>query len=55
MFNMGPGTLMGFKNTLQLIHTGQYKPAAAALRTSRYAKQVGARAERLAKLLESVV
>lgn len=52
-FNLGAGRLVMFKQTLAAIQAGKYREAAAALRTSLYAKQVGDRAERLAKLLET--
>ena len=54
-FNLGIGNLLKFKATLTAIQANQYPDAANHLRNSLYAKQVGARAERLAKLLESVV
>jgi lysozyme len=52
-FNLGAGRLVMFKQTLAAIQAGNYREAAAALRSSLYAKQVGERAERLAKLLET--
>lgn len=53
MFNMGWKTLSTFKNTLNLIKEGNYKQAAAALLMSKYASQVGRRANELAKQLET--
>lgn len=53
-FNLGVGRLVMFKNTLKALREGRYTDAAQGLRTSLYAKQVGARAERLAQLLESL-
>ena len=54
MFNMGPKTLLGFHNTLAFIKKGDYSRAASHLLQSKYADQVGARAERLASLLREV-
>lgn len=51
MFNMGPGTLLQFVHTLSSIEKGDYPKAAAQLLQSKYAKQVGARAERVAAWL----
>ena len=51
MFNMGPKTLLGFHNTLAFIKKGDYSRAASHLLQSKYARQVGDRAERLAALL----
>ncbi|MBX9900808.1 MAG: glycoside hydrolase family protein [Burkholderiaceae bacterium] len=52
-FNMGIGTLQTFKNTMAAIKGGDYKRAALGMRTSLWAKQVGARAERLAVAMET--
>lgn len=55
-FNLGLDGLRKWKQTLKLIEAKQYKSAAAQFRTNkRYFRQVGDRAERLAKLLETVV
>lgn len=51
-FNMGINKLQGFVNTLRAMKQGDYKAAAAGMRNSLWAKQVGARAERLAKMME---
>jgi len=51
-FNMGWGTLSQFKNTLQAMHFADYSAAAQGMRNSLWAQQVGARAERLAKVME---
>lgn len=51
-FNMGLSSLLGFKNTLAAMKAGDYQAAAAGMRASKWAKQVGARAERLAKTME---
>ena len=58
-FNLGVGSaakgtgLLGFKNTLEFVRTGQYAKAAGGMRSSKWARQVGARAERLAKQMET--
>ena len=56
-FNMGIGNekkgLLSFKNTLAAMKTGNYIMAAAGMRASKWAVQVGARAERLAKMMEA--
>lgn len=51
-FNMGINKLQGFVNTLRAMKQDDYKAAAAGMRNSLWAKQVGARAERLAKMME---
>lgn len=54
-FNLGVGSaasgkgLLGFKNTLEFVRTGRYEKAAAGMLASKWAKQVGNRAVRLAK------
>ena len=50
-FNLGISGLLTFKNTLELIRTGQYKPASSAMLASKWAGQVGDRAERLAEMV----
>jgi len=52
-FNLGIGGLLTFKNTLARIKAGDFLNAAAGMRASLWAKQVGARAERLAKMMEA--
>lgn len=52
-FNLGVPKLLTFHNTLNHIANGDYKRAAAGMRDSLWAKQVGARAERLAKAMET--
>lgn len=52
-FNMGIGKLQTFVNTLQAMKDGRYADAAAGMRNSLWAKQVGARAERLAQMMEN--
>lgn len=52
LFNLGATKLTGFKNTLAAMASGRYMRAASGMRASKWARQVGARAERLAKLME---
>ncbi|MBN3848604.1 glycoside hydrolase family protein [Paraburkholderia sp. Ac-20342] len=58
VFNMGIGNaalgtgLLGFKNALAAMQRGSYAIAAAAMLNSQWAKQVGARATRLANAME---
>ena len=47
-YNMGVKGLLGFKNTLADIRVGRYSAAADKMLASKWAKQVGARALRLA-------
>jgi len=55
-FNMGIGDskrgLLSFRNTLASMQRGDYRAAARGMRDSAWATQVGARAERLAKMME---
>lgn len=52
-FNMGINALLGFHRTLAMIEAGNYEGAAAAMMESRWAAQVGKRAERLSKQMET--
>ena len=52
-YNMGIGGLLGFRRMLAAIHKGDWKEAARELLDSDYAKQVGLRADRLSKQIES--
>ena len=52
VFNMGIAGLASFKEMLSKIMNGDYKGAGYALLHSKYAQQVGARAQRLAIQLE---
>lgn len=54
-FNLGIGGLLGFHNTLTAIRTGDYHGAAAGMLSSKWAKQVGARADRLAIMMRTGV
>lgn len=51
-FNMGHSVLSHFKVTLKAINDGRWADAARGMRNSLWAKQVGDRAERLAKIME---
>lgn len=53
MMGIGSKTsgLLSFVNTLEAIRTGRWEDAAKGLLASKYAKQVGKRADRLANLL----
>jgi lysozyme len=50
-FNLGIQGLTGFKNTIELVRTGQYLDAAQHMMATKWAKQVGPRAERLALMM----
>lgn len=50
-FNLGIVKLSGFKNTLKAMQEGRYDDAADGMLDSLWAKQVGARAQRLAKMM----
>jgi lysozyme len=50
-FNLGMQGLLGFKRTLRHVKAGEYLEAAQALLDSKYAKQVGPRAIRLATMM----
>lgn len=52
-FNMGIGGLAGFKQTLAKIQGGDFSGAAQEMLQSKWAEQVGPRAQRLAVQLES--
>lgn len=58
-FNLGLGSaskgtgLLGFKNTLEFVRTGQYDKAADGMLASKWARQVGNRAVRLAKQMRT--
>lgn len=50
-FNLGIGRLLGFKNTLAAMQTGDYEAAARGMLASKWAGQVGKRAQRLARMM----
>ena len=54
-FNMGCAGLSKFVNTLKMIETGDYERAAVGMINSLWARQVGARATRLAKMMRTGV
>lgn len=52
-FNLGISGLLTFKNTLGFIERGDYAQAARNMLLSKWARQVGARANRLASMMET--
>lgn len=50
-FNLGITGLLGFKNTLAFISSGDFERAANGMLASRWAKQVGRRAIELSELM----
>lgn len=52
-FQMGANGVLGFKNTLAKMRAGDYIGAANGIRKSLWASQTPARAERMAKAVES--
>lgn len=52
-FNLGPAKLRTFKTTLTYIASGEYLLAAANMLKSKWARQVGQRAVRLARQMET--
>ena len=50
-FNMGIAGLLTFANTLELVRVGQYADAADHMLASKWAGQVGPRAQRLADMM----
>jgi len=52
-FNLGVAGLLGFKETLALMKTEKYAEAARAMLASKWARQVGKRAERLAAQVQN--
>ncbi|HYM22530.1 MAG TPA: glycoside hydrolase family protein [Vicinamibacterales bacterium] len=54
-FNMGARGVLQFHDMLQALSQRQYDGAAAAMLASRWASQVGARADRLASMMRSGV
>lgn len=51
-FNLGIKGLLGFKNTLAMVKSGDYAGAAIGMLNSKWAKQVGDRAVRLSKMMK---
>jgi lysozyme len=52
-YNLGVPGLLKFKNTLAMVRTAQYAQAAANMLQSKWASQVGDRAVRLSKQMET--
>ncbi|KQW79698.1 glycoside hydrolase family protein [Brevundimonas sp. Root1279] len=52
-YNLGVEGLLGFKNTLGFVQTGQYGRAADGMLASKWARQVGQRAVRLAQQMRT--
>jgi lysozyme len=52
-FNLGMVGLLTFKNTLGAMQNGSYAAAAAGMLSSKWATQVGVRAERLADMMRT--
>lgn len=50
-FNMGPGWVDTFKNTVRAIREGRWQDAASGMLASQWHKDVGERAERLAAMM----
>ena len=53
MFNLGPKTMAGFRNTLRHVQERDYGRAAKRMLASRWAAQVGSRARRLAEMMRT--
>lgn len=51
-FNLGIVRLSGFSKMLHAVNDGDFKTAAKEMLDSKWAQQVGARADRLAKMME---
>lgn len=54
-FQMGVAGLLGFKNTLAMVKTGDYEGAAKGMLNSKWATQTPVRAKRLSKQMETGV
>lgn len=54
-FQMGTAGLLGFRNTLEMVRTGDYKAAGRGMLQSRWAQQTPLRAERMARQMETGV
>jgi lysozyme len=52
-FNLGIDGLLGFKNTLSAVKAKNWAAASQGMLSSRWAEQVGARAQRLAKMMRT--
>lgn len=54
-FNLGTSGLMSFRNTLAAVADGRYADAASGMLASKWAEQVGRRAQRLAEMMRTGV
>ena len=54
-FQMGVDGLLGFKNTLKMIESGQYDAAAKGMLQSKWASQTPSRAKRMAEQMRTGV
>ena len=54
-FNMGIGGVLAFKKMLEAVRAGDYFSAATEMLDSQWARQVGARADRLARIMQTGV
>lgn len=52
-FNLGVGGLLGFRKTLEHVQLGEWALAAIEMLNSQWAQQVGPRAHRLARQMET--
>ncbi|WP_242415509.1 glycoside hydrolase family protein [Sphingomonas panni] len=52
-FNLGINGLVGFRNTLRMVERREYEDAAANMLKSLWARQVGARAQRLSAMMRT--
>jgi lysozyme len=52
-FNVGVPRLTGFKKMWAALHCGDYAEAAKEMMDSKWARQVGRRAERLSSMMET--
>jgi lysozyme len=52
-FNLGIGGLLGFKNTLAFIQSGDYEQASQNMLSSKWASQVGQRSRRLSEMIRT--
>jgi lysozyme len=52
-FNLGLTRLLGFTNTLKAMQAGRYEQAAAGMLNSKWAQQVGHRAQTLARQMRT--
>lgn len=53
IYNLGPAGYMGFVNTRKAMADGRFADAARGMLASKWARQVGRRAERLARQMET--